>query len=102
MMQVKTLQDILKIIPGFTLSKTSNNLTSISKPTLPNIDLTALRLYINDHDMSSSSFGSAFMVWGEMPIEYIDHIEVFKVVKQLQVDEIQGFYLSKPLKEIKA
>jgi iron complex outermembrane receptor protein len=52
--------------------------------------------------MSSSSFGSAFMVWGEMPIEYIDHIEVFKVVKQLQVDEIQGFYLSKPLKEIKA
>jgi iron complex outermembrane receptor protein len=28
--------------------------------------------------MSSSSFGSAFMVWGEMPIEYIDHIEVYK------------------------
>jgi iron complex outermembrane receptor protein len=78
MIQVKTLQDILKIIPWFTLSKTSNNLTSISKPTLPNIDLTALRLYINDHDMSSSSFGSAFMVWGEMPIEYIDHIEVYK------------------------
>jgi EAL domain-containing protein (putative c-di-GMP-specific phosphodiesterase class I) len=34
--------------------------------------------------------------------EFVHSKEVFKVVKQLQVDEIQGFYLSKPLKEIKA
>jgi iron complex outermembrane receptor protein len=77
-MQVKNLQDILRIIPGFTLSRTSNNLTSLSKPTLSTIDLTAVRLYINDHDMSSSSFGSAFLIWGELPVEYIDHIEVYK------------------------
>jgi iron complex outermembrane receptor protein len=28
--------------------------------------------------MSSTSFGSAFLIWGELPIEYIDHIEVYK------------------------
>jgi iron complex outermembrane receptor protein len=77
-MQVKTLQDVLRVISGFTLSRTSNGLTSLSKPTLSTIDLSAVRLYINDHDMSSSSFGSAFLIWGELPIEYIDHIEVYK------------------------
>jgi len=77
-MQVKTLNDILRIIPGLHLTRTSNNLTSISKPTTSNIRLTSARLYVNDHDMTSSSFGSAFLIWGELPLEYIDHIEVYK------------------------
>ena len=78
MMQVKTFQDVLRIIPGLHYTRTSNNLTSLSKPTTSNIKLTSTRLYINDHDMSSSSFGSAFIIWGELPLEYIDHIEVYK------------------------
>jgi iron complex outermembrane receptor protein len=77
-MQVQTLQDILRIIPGFTLNRTSNNLLGFSKPTTPNIDATAVRLYINDHDMSSTAFGSASLIWGEVPLEYIDHIEIYK------------------------
>ena len=78
MMQVKTFQDILRIIPGLHYTRTSNNLTSLSKPSTSNIKLTSTRLYVNDHDMSSSSFGSAFIIWGELPLEYIDHIEVYK------------------------
>ncbi len=77
-MQAKTLEDIFKIIPGFHFTRTTNNLVSLQKPTTSNIQLSAMRLYINDHDMSSSSFGSAALIWGELPIEYIDHIEVYK------------------------
>jgi iron complex outermembrane receptor protein len=83
-MQVQTLQDILKIIPGFTLNRTSNNLIGLSRPTTPNIDSTAVRLYINDHDMSSSAFGSASLIWGELPLEYIDHIEVYKGTSSIE------------------
>jgi len=78
MMQVKTLQDVLRTIPSLHYTRTQNNLVSILQPTTAHSSLSAVRLYINDHDMSSSSFGSAFLIWGELPIEYIDHIEVYK------------------------
>ena len=83
-MQAKTFQDILRILPGFHLKRTPNNLTSLQKPTTPAIQLTSVRLYINDHDMSSSSFGSAFLIWGELPIEYIDHIEIYKGASSIE------------------
>jgi iron complex outermembrane receptor protein len=78
MMQARTFEDVLKVIPGFHFTRTSNNLTTFEKPSMGSTQLTSLRLYINDHDMSSSSFGTAFLIWGELPIEYIDHIEVYK------------------------
>ena len=67
-MQVKTLQDVLKTIPSIHYTRTQNNLVSILEPTAAHSSLSAVRLYINDHDMSSSSFGSAFLIWGELPI----------------------------------
>jgi iron complex outermembrane receptor protein len=78
MMQVKTFEDVLRVIPGFHFTRTSNNLTTLEKPSMGATQLTSVHLYINDHDMSSSSFGTAFLIWGELPIEYIDHIEVYK------------------------
>ncbi len=77
-MQVHNLLDVLKTLPALYLTRGANSLTLIGKPSISQLPSSAIRLYINDHDMSSSSFGSAFMVWGEMPIEYIDHIEIYK------------------------
>ena len=77
-MQAHNLLDVLKTISDVYLTKGANNLPLLSPATLSKLPLTAARLYINDHDMTSSSFGSAFLMWGEMPIEYIDHIEVYK------------------------
>jgi diguanylate cyclase (GGDEF)-like protein len=64
---------------------------------------------IKDINTSKTSYtlaNSIIMFSKELNIttvaEFVHSKEVFKVVKQLQVDEIQGFYLSKPLKEIKA
>ena len=77
-MQAKDFGDILKLIGGLHATRLSNNLPAFSKPTTSTIQLASVRLYINDHDMSSSTFGSAAQIWGELPLEYIDHIEVYK------------------------
>ena len=77
-MQSHNLLDVLKSISDIYITKGANNLPLFTPATLSKLPLTAARLYINDHDMTSSSFGSAFLMWGEMPIEYIDHIEVYK------------------------
>jgi iron complex outermembrane receptor protein len=94
-MQAKTLEDVLRILPGFHLTRTSNNLTSLQKPTLSSVQLTSMRLYINDHDMSSSSFGSAALIWGELPIEYIDHIEIYKGASSIEFGNEAGSIILK-------
>lgn len=83
-MQARNLEDILKTVPGIYTYRSANNLTFITPPTLLRIPLTSARLYINDHDMTSTSFGSAFLIWGKMPIEYIDHIEVYKTSSSIE------------------
>ena len=83
-MQAHNLLDVLKTLPSLYLTRGANNTTLLAKPTVSKVSLTSVRLYINDHDMSSSSFGSAFLIWGEMPIEYIDHIEVYKATSSIE------------------
>ena len=83
-MQARNLLDILKTIPGVYLSRSTNNLTVLATPSIRQISLSYARLYINDHDVTSTSFGSAFLVWGELPIEYIDHIEVYKATSSME------------------
>ncbi len=77
-MQAYTLSDILRTVPGlnYTLSPNYLNLFSFVSTTFA--PPTIARLYINDHDVTSASFGSALLIWGDMPVEYIDHIEVYK------------------------
>jgi len=83
-MQAKNLLDVLKSIPGLYFTRGKKNTIRLAKASTSNLALTSTRLYINNHDMSSSSFGSAFMVWGEMPISYIDHIEVYRATSSIE------------------
>jgi len=89
-MQVHSLLDVLEAIPGIYLQRGSNNLTLLSTSSKVNLPLTYTRLYINDHDVTSSSFGSAFLIWGEMPVEYIDHIEVYKATSSMEFGNENG------------
>jgi len=83
-MQANYLMDVLKTIPGLYFTRSKKNYTRYAKPSTANMPLPAIRFYINDHDMSSSSFGSAFMIWGNMPLEYIDHIEVYRGTSSIE------------------
>ena len=94
-MQAKNLMDVLKTIPWVFTKRGANGLTLFAIPTTSSIPITATRLYINDHDMTSSSFGSAMLIWGEMPIEYIDHIEVYKVSSSIEFGNENGVFVIK-------
>ena len=83
-MQAKNLMDVLKSVAGIYFTRGKKNTIRLAKASTGNLPLTSARLYINDHDMSSSSFGSAFMVWGEMPISYIDHIEIYRATSSIE------------------
>ena len=83
-MQAHNLWDVLKTVSGVFLQKDVDGGTFLSKPTIERISFSSVRLYINDHDMSSSTFNSAFLIWGDMPIEYIDHIEVYKAASSIE------------------
>lgn len=77
-MQAYTLSDILRTIPGLNYTVSPNYLNLFSFVSTAYAPPNIARLYINDHDVTSASFGSALLIWGEMPVEYIDHIEVYK------------------------
>ena len=83
-MQAHTLEDVLKTLPNIYLTRKASNFTTFSKSSVGNIPSSMVRLYINDHDMSSASTGSAFMVWSKMPIEYIDHIEIYRASSSIE------------------
>lgn len=83
-MQVRTLMDVLKTLPDIYAGRNYMNLTTLTRPTMQHMPSTAVRLYINDHDMTSASAGSSFLIWGNMPVEYIDHIEVYKATSSIE------------------
>ncbi|BCD59643.1 MULTISPECIES: TonB-dependent siderophore receptor [unclassified Nitratiruptor] len=94
-MQAKTLLDVLKTIQMFHLTRTPNNLYLFSFPSTSYIPLSSIRLYINDHDMTSTSFGSALLIWGDMPIEYIDHIEFYRGSSSIEFGNETGLFIIK-------
>ena len=103
-MQVRTLMDVLKLFTIPNITRTSNNISQFTKPTFPVMPPFAIRLYVNDHDMTSTSFGSALMLWSDMPVEYIDHIEVYKSASSVEFGNEPGsviikLYTKKPERE---
>lgn len=94
-MQAYTLADVLKTIPGLNYTLTPNNLNLFTSPSTSFMLATTARLYINDHDVTSASFGSALLIWGEMPIEYIDHIEVYKGSAAIEFGDETGIIIIK-------
>jgi hypothetical protein len=62
-MQARTLMDILKLFTIPSVSRSSNNVAFFTKPVNLFMPHSAIRLYINDHDMAASSYGSDAMMW---------------------------------------
>ncbi len=94
-MQAYTLKDVLQKLPLLTYSMTPNNLYLFTASSFSYIPPTAIRLYINDHDVTSTSFGSASLIWGDMPVEYIDHIEVYRGSSSIEFGNEPGLIIVK-------
>ncbi|WP_281951643.1 TonB-dependent receptor plug domain-containing protein [Nitrosophilus kaiyonis] len=83
-MQGSSLKDILKLIPGLNYTFTPNYTPLFTQASGSYVNQTAVRIYINNHDLTSTSFGSALLIWGDMPIEAFDHIEIYKGASSIE------------------
>jgi len=83
-MQADTLLDVLKVLPGLILSKSSVGINSLSRLSSGLSNDAGIRLYVNDHEMTSATYGSSFLLWSDMPIEYIDHVEIYKATASIE------------------
>ena len=95
MMQAHTLMDILKQFSIPNISRTSNGLAYFTKPSNMSMPNSAIRLYINDHDMAASTYGSDAVMWADMSLEYIDHIVVYKTSSSVEFGNEPGTVIIK-------
>ncbi|WP_457745751.1 hypothetical protein [Sulfurimonas sp.] len=77
-MQVETLKDILKSLRSFSYAE-----NRISQPDLLNQDpiayySKAIRIYLNENELLNSLAGSGFIVFGDMEMDMIDHVEIYE------------------------
>ncbi|WP_457600640.1 TonB-dependent receptor plug domain-containing protein [Hydrogenivirga sp.] len=103
-MQARRLSDLLKALRFFTPATnrfgvfTLNNYGG-SQPIPRHI-----RLYINDHEVSSLHTGSPFLVWENLPLDVVDHVEIYLGVGAIELGNdpatlIIKVYTKEPLKE---
>lgn len=77
-MQAYKLGDVLKTLPLLSFVK---NMFGVYSPTFsgnPHGVSTSMRLYINNHEVSSINSLSPWMMYEQYPLDHISHIEVYR------------------------
>lgn len=77
LMQYHKLNDILKELPLLNLNKNRYGLSSLSLAGTKTTVSGFFRLFINDHEVSSIYNQSAAVSWGELPLDFIDYVEIY-------------------------
>ena len=77
-MQVETLKDILKSLRSFDYEE-----NRIGQPDLLNQDPIAyysksVRVYLNENELLTPLTGSGFLLFGDMEMDFIDHVEIYE------------------------
>ena len=77
-MQVETLQDVLKSTRIFRYLE-----NRIGEPDMLNMDPVlysskSIRIYLNDNELVMPITGSGFLLFGNMDMDFIDHVEIYE------------------------
>jgi len=77
-MQVKTLKDIILTLPMIEYKESSYGFPDLftygdNKAFMSNY----VRIFLNNQEIATGMFGSGFMMFGDMNLDFIDHIEVY-------------------------
>jgi iron complex outermembrane receptor protein len=92
LMQYNKLSDILKELPLLNLNKNrfgvSNLSLSGSKTTVSGF----FRFFINDHEISSIHTQSPALTWGDLPLDFIDYIEIYYGESSFSLGNENGVY----------
>jgi iron complex outermembrane receptor protein len=94
-MQAHTLKDILKSLRGFSMQETNIGFLNFSLAGTSCSDSICVRLYVDDHEMSSAFFGSAFIWFANYDLAHIDHIETYIGGNALALGNEAGFVVIK-------
>lgn len=76
-MQYHKLNDILKELPLLNLNKNRFGTDTLAIAGSKTYISGFYRVFINDHEISSSYNQSASASWGNMPLDFVDHIEIY-------------------------
>jgi vitamin B12 transporter len=77
LMQYNKLNDILKELPLINFNKNRFGVLTVSPSATKAAVSGFLRVFINDHEVSSLYNQSATISWGNLPLDFIDHIEIY-------------------------
>ncbi len=77
-LQVHNLKDILKVMDPIGYSENAYGIPDPynASTTVPFMS-SSIRIYIDNQEMTSGVFGSGFAIYGNMDIDFVDHIEVY-------------------------
>lgn len=77
LMQYNKLNDVLKELPLINFNKNRFGVLTVSPSATKAAVSGFLRIFINDHEVSSIYTQSASTSWGDLPLDFIDHIEIY-------------------------
>lgn len=77
LMQYHKLNDILKELPLINLNKNRYGILTPSLSATKSMVSGFFRVFINDHEVSSIYNQSPALVWGDLPLDFIDHVEIY-------------------------
>ena len=76
-MQANTLKDLLKSLRYFSYSENRQVQSDLLNLDTFSNNSKGIRLYLNEHELLSPLYGSGFIYFGDMELEFIDHIEIY-------------------------
>ncbi len=103
-MQAYRLSDVLRSLRFFTVGNNRFGVLTLhgygSQTSIPRY----IRLYINDHEVSSLHTGSPFLVWENFPLDVVEHIEIYQSTGAIELGNepamlIVKIYTKEPKKE---
>jgi iron complex outermembrane receptor protein len=83
-MQANTLKDLLKSVRNVNYQE-----SRIGQPDSFNTDpliygSSVIRIYLNEHELVSPLVGSGFILFGNMELDFIDHVEIYQGLPSLK------------------
>ncbi len=103
-MQARKLGDLLKSVRFSTIANNQFGIQTVNEYTAYSPIPRYIRLYINDHEVSSLHTGSPFLVWENFPLDHVNHVEIYIGLGAIELGNdpsmmIIKVYTKEPLKE---
>lgn len=92
LMQYTKLNDILKELPLFNINTNQFGLTNYSLTGSKTTTSGFFRFFINDHEISSGYDQSTSLSWGDLPLDFVDHVEIYYGESSFSFGNETGIY----------